>query len=85
MQDLRIRHADDADKFLKSEVDLDEEVRKIQQLAAAPELSGPSKLAHRFGGCFVNFRVSKKTRTKGKHEKFSSIFDGNLRIFNEYL
>ena len=39
-QDLRIRHADDPEKFLKSEVDLDEEVKKVQQLAAAPELYG---------------------------------------------
>eukprot|EP00929_Paragymnodinium_shiwhaense_P118708 TRINITY_DN90629_c0_g1_i1.p1 TRINITY_DN90629_c0_g1~~TRINITY_DN90629_c0_g1_i1.p1 ORF type:complete len:667 (-),score=192.20 TRINITY_DN90629_c0_g1_i1:42-1952(-) len=37
-QDLRIKHVDEPDKFMKSEVDLDEEVKKFSLLAAHPEL-----------------------------------------------
>eukprot|EP00913_Durusdinium_trenchii_P027225 g25543.t1 len=34
------RHADDPDKFLKSEVDLDEEIKKFTLVATHPELYG---------------------------------------------
>eukprot|EP00928_Gymnodinium_smaydae_P024700 TRINITY_DN19914_c0_g6_i1.p1 TRINITY_DN19914_c0_g6~~TRINITY_DN19914_c0_g6_i1.p1 ORF type:complete len:710 (-),score=216.59 TRINITY_DN19914_c0_g6_i1:72-2093(-) len=37
-QDLRIKHSDEPDKFLKSEVDLDEEVKRFTILGAHPEL-----------------------------------------------
>jgi len=39
-QSLRIKHADEPDKFLKSEVDLDEEVKKFSALTTHPELYG---------------------------------------------
>jgi len=39
-QELRIKHADEPDKYLKSEVDLDEEIKKFAQVAAHPELYG---------------------------------------------
>jgi len=39
-RELRIKHADEPDKFLKSEVDLDEEVKKFTQVATHPELYG---------------------------------------------
>jgi beta-catenin-like protein 1 len=37
-QEMRIKHADEPDKFLKTEVDLDEQVKKFTQLATHPEL-----------------------------------------------
>eukprot|EP01068_Selenidium_serpulae_P008542 Selendium_serpulae@DN5008_c0_g1_i1.p2 len=37
-QEMRIKHKDHPEKFLKSEVDLDEEIKKLKQLAATPEL-----------------------------------------------
>lgn len=37
-QELRIKHADDPQKFMESEVELFEEVNKLQALATAPEL-----------------------------------------------
>lgn len=37
-RELRIKHADDPDKFLKSEVDLDEEIKKFTLVATNPEL-----------------------------------------------
>jgi len=39
-RELRIKHADEPEKYLKSEVDLDEEVKKFTQLATHPELYG---------------------------------------------
>ncbi|CAK9077284.1 Beta-catenin-like protein 1 (Nuclear-associated protein) (NAP) [Durusdinium trenchii] len=39
-RELRIKHADDPDKFLKSEVDLDEEIKKFTLVATHPELYG---------------------------------------------
>jgi len=39
-QALRIKHADEPDKFLKSEVDLDEDVKKFGLLTTHPELYG---------------------------------------------
>lgn len=37
-RELRIKHVDDPDKFLKSEVDLDEEIKKFTLVATHPEL-----------------------------------------------
>eukprot|EP00923_Selenidium_pygospionis_P031699 GHVN01056090.1.p1 GENE.GHVN01056090.1~~GHVN01056090.1.p1 ORF type:complete len:383 (+),score=74.49 GHVN01056090.1:1693-2841(+) len=37
-QEMRIKHKDQPEKFLKSEVDLDEEVKKFKQLPASPDL-----------------------------------------------
>ncbi|CAE8651676.1 unnamed protein product, partial [Polarella glacialis] len=37
-QDLRIKHADEPEKYLKSEVDLDEEVKKFVHVATHPHL-----------------------------------------------
>eukprot|EP00434_Breviolum_minutum_P007432 symbB.v1.2.006556.t1/scaffold391.1/size216359/11 len=39
-RELRIKHGDDPDKFLKSEVDLDEEIKKFTLVATHPELYG---------------------------------------------
>merc|ERR1719215_108266 len=39
-QQLRIKHADEPDKWMKSEVDLDEEVKKFTILATHPDLYG---------------------------------------------
>eukprot|EP00802_Teleaulax_amphioxeia_P005483 Tamp_05487.p1 GENE.Tamp_05487~~Tamp_05487.p1 ORF type:complete len:552 (-),score=176.11 Tamp_05487:184-1839(-) len=39
-QELRIKHADDPQKFLDSEIELFEEVNKLLSLATAPELYG---------------------------------------------
>jgi len=39
-QEMRIKHCDEPDKFLKSEVDLDEEVKKFSILATHPDLYG---------------------------------------------
>lgn len=43
-QEMRIKHAEEPDKFLKSEVDLDEEVKRLGGLATHPELY--AELAH---------------------------------------
>ena len=37
-QELRIKHADDPQKFMESEVELFEEINKLQALATAPDL-----------------------------------------------
>eukprot|EP00919_Chromeraceae_sp_WS-2016_P020868 GHVR01049507.1.p2 GENE.GHVR01049507.1~~GHVR01049507.1.p2 ORF type:complete len:245 (+),score=87.77 GHVR01049507.1:103-837(+) len=37
-QEMRIKHPDEPEKFLKSEVDLAEEIKKISQIAALPDL-----------------------------------------------
>eukprot|EP00386_Alphamonas_edax_P011087 GDKI01035335.1.p1 GENE.GDKI01035335.1~~GDKI01035335.1.p1 ORF type:complete len:534 (-),score=175.30 GDKI01035335.1:23-1624(-) len=39
-QEMRIKFPDEPEKFLKSEVDLDEELKRWSQLAASPELYG---------------------------------------------
>eukprot|EP00425_Heterocapsa_triquetra_P022840 CAMPEP_0195134422 /NCGR_PEP_ID=MMETSP0448-20130528/150609_1 /TAXON_ID=66468 /ORGANISM="Heterocapsa triquestra, Strain CCMP 448" /LENGTH=602 /DNA_ID=CAMNT_0040172521 /DNA_START=21 /DNA_END=1826 /DNA_ORIENTATION=+ len=39
-QDMRIKHADEPDKYMKSEVDLDEQVTRFTQLATHPDLYG---------------------------------------------
>lgn len=39
-QEMRIKHADEPEKFLKSEVDLDEEVKRFTILATHPDLYG---------------------------------------------
>jgi len=39
-QELRIKHADEPDQYMKSEVDLDEEVKRFTMLATHPHLFG---------------------------------------------
>merc|ERR1719401_2406802 len=39
-QEMRIKHADEPEHYLKSEVDLDEEVKKFTILATHPDLYG---------------------------------------------
>eukprot|EP00971_Amphidinium_carterae_P073707 1457452-Amphidinium_carterae.1 len=38
LEELRIKFSDDPDKFLKSEVDLDEAIKKFTQLSTHPDL-----------------------------------------------
>ena len=37
-QELRVKHSDDPSKFMESEIELFEEINKLQAVATAPEL-----------------------------------------------